>query len=161
MNKKIERAVARLLQKSSLTIAVAESCTGGLLGHRITEIPGSSGYFTGGIIAYGNSVKTSLLGVKRKTLLGHGAVSRHTAAEMARGVRKALGAAIGISVTGIAGPGGGTREKPVGLVYIGLAARRGIVVEKHLFRGSRRQIKAQAAQRALLMLRKFISSTLK
>ena len=110
------------MAERGLTVAVAESCTGGLIAHRLTNVPGSSAYFLGGVVAYANEVKEGVLGVRSETLRRHGAVSQETALEMARGVRRLLGADIALSATGIAGPTGGTPEKPVGLVYVALAA---------------------------------------
>ena len=120
MNRSLQNAVYLTLLEKKLTLASAESCTGGLVGKRITELPGVSAVYLGGVIAYANSVKIDLLGVKPETLERYGAVSKETAVEMARGAAERLGADIGVSTTGIAGPGGGTANKPVGLVYIGL-----------------------------------------
>jgi len=117
----LESALGEALLDRGWTIAVAESCTGGGVGERLTNVPGSSKWFRGGVIAYDNALKTSLLGVSAETLKKHGAVSKECAREMARGARKTCGAALGLSLTGIAGPGGGTKEKPVGLVYIAVA----------------------------------------
>jgi nicotinamide-nucleotide amidase len=118
MAESIEVAVGKMLADKKLTLALAESCTGGLVGHRLTDVPGSSDYFLGGIVAYSYEAKEKLLGVHHDTLYDHGAVSPETAIEMARGARRVLGADIGLSVTGIAGPGGGLPDKTVGLVYI-------------------------------------------
>jgi nicotinamide-nucleotide amidase len=119
--------VGQLLKQNGQTLAVAESCTGGGLGQMLTAVPGSSDYFLGGVISYHNSVKTSLLGVDPKDLNTLGAVSGQVAQQMAKGVRESLGASWGLSITGIAGPGGGTETKPVGLVYLGLAGPNGEV----------------------------------
>ncbi len=113
--------VGQTLTQRHLTIATAESCTGGLLGHILTGVSGSSGYYLGGVIAYSNPVKEALLGVQHETLLAYGAVSEQTAAEMAAGARQRIGSSIGLSTTGIAGPTGGTPTKPVGLVYFGIS----------------------------------------
>ena len=129
----LEEAVGRLLAERGLTVAVAESCTGGLIAHRLTNVPGSSRYFLGGVVAYANEVKEGVLGVRSETLRRHGAVSQETALEMARGVRRLLGADIALSATGIAGPAGGTPEKPVGLVYVALAAEDCERCERHLW----------------------------
>jgi nicotinamide-nucleotide amidase len=133
-----------ILSKNKQTLAVAESCTGGLLGGEFTSIPGSSAYFLGGVIAYSNSIKERILKVKHNTLSEHGAVSRETALEMAANVRNIFGSDYGISITGIAGPGGGTPEKPVGTVWIGLSSARGIQAEKFTF-GTDREINRQRA----------------
>lgn len=133
----LEQEVGALLAAQGLTLVTAESCTGGLVGHRITNIPGSSVYYLGGFVAYANEAKESLLGVLPKTLLEHGAVSEETAREMARGARLRIGADIGLSVTGIAGPGGGTAEKPVGLTYVALSASDSEVCERHVWPGDR------------------------
>jgi PncC family amidohydrolase len=132
-----------------LTIATAESCTGGLVSHRITTIPGSSAYFLGGIVAYSNEVKHSLLAVPQDVLERFGAVSAECALAMARGVRERIGADIGISTTGIAGPGGATPTKPVGLVYIACSAPWGDYYEEHRFTGNRIETIRASAEAAL------------
>lgn len=141
-----------MLQGRSLTLATAESCTGGLIGHLITEIAGSSAYYLGGIVAYSNAVKQAQLGVPRTTFDRNGAVSEPTARAMAGGVRLALNADVGVATTGIAGPGGGTAEKPVGLVYIAVAVGERIECQRHVFNGDRSSIKAQTAVAALQLL---------
>ncbi len=151
-----EEMVGKLLRKCGRRLAVAESCTGGLVSHRITNVPGSSDYFLGGITAYANEAKMRLLGVSRETLEAHGAVSRETALEMAQGVRLALGADIGLSITGIAGPGGGTPQKPVGLVWIALSTNRVSDARRFLWSGTRLQVKEQSAQAALEWLLEFL-----
>ncbi len=133
MSEPLEVIVGQLLLKHKMTLALAESCTGGLIGHRITDVPGSSEYLTGGIVAYSYDAKEHLLGVRHNTLYDYGAVSPETAIEMARGARRTLGADIGLSVTGIAGPGGGLPGKPVGLVYICLSTRDFERVEKFVW----------------------------
>jgi PncC family amidohydrolase len=152
----LEEVVGRLLREKGLTLALAESCTGGLVGHRITEVPGSSDYFSGGIVAYADAIKAQLLGVRRDTLTRHGAVSAETALEMARGARRALQADIGMSITGIAGPGGATPEKPVGLVYIGLSTRSGERYERHVWGRDRSGNKALSAEAVLALLRGYL-----
>lgn len=132
-----------------VTLAVAESCTGGLFGARITETSGASKYFLGGVIAYQNHAKTSLLGVPKSVLGKYGAVSAQTAVRMASGVRKKFKADIGIAVTGIAGPGGGRPAKPVGLVYIALSTGKRTVSKKFFFKGSRVAVRRAAAAKAL------------
>ena len=157
MAEKLEEVVGQLLTKQNLTLSLAESCTGGLIGHRLTNVPGSSDYFLGGIIAYAYEAKERLLDVKHNTLYERGAVSAETALEMARGARKALGADIGLSVTGIAGPGGGLPGKPVGLVYIALSARDAEPVERYVWDSDREGNKALSADAALKMLEEYLS----
>jgi len=152
--------VGRLLRERGLTLAVAESCTGGLVSHRITNVPGSSDYYRGAVTAYANDVKEKLLQVLRQTLVRHGAVSEQTAAEMARGIRRVIAADVGISVTGIAGPTGGTPEKPVGLVYVGLNASDAAWVERHVFDGDRLKNKERAAEAALNLVRRYLEEGL-
>ena len=141
-----------LLQARGLTCATAESCTGGGVGAAITAVPGASDVFAGGVISYANEVKRDVLGVSAATLTAHGAVSPQTAAEMAVGVRKLLQVDVAVSVTGVAGPGGGSAEKPVGLVWFGLADARGVRTEKALFTGDRARVREQAVLHALGML---------
>ena len=148
----IEAEIGALLEAQGLTLATAESCTGGLVAHRITNRSGSSAYFRGGIVAYDNEIKENLLGVRHETLLAHGAVSPETAQEMARGARQRLGTSLAVSVTGIAGPTGGTPEKPVGLLYIGLAAPDVEVCQRHLWTGERLANKAASAEAALALV---------
>jgi nicotinamide-nucleotide amidase len=154
----LEIIVGNRLRKRGLKLAVAESCTGGLVGHRLTNIPGASDYYLGSITSYANEAKERLLDVRSDTLIGHGAVSRQTVIEMANGVRRAMAAlpelqqAVGLSISGIAGPGGATHGKPVGLVWIGLSAPEGDWAWEHHFDGDRAQIKAQAAEQALTHL---------
>ncbi len=149
--------VLDLCRVAGIRIAVAESCTGGLLGARITAIPGSSDVFVGGVVAYDNSVKTEMLGVTRETLETSGAVSEPVAVAMARGVRARLSADVGISITGIAGPDGGTEEKPVGTVWIALDGKLSAVLGVRLF-GDRSEIRARSAQAALDLLRRQLQS---
>jgi PncC family amidohydrolase len=132
-----------------LTFALAESCTGGMIAARITSIPGSSAMFNGGVVCYANNVKRDVLGVPQGILETEGAVSESCAKAMADGARTILNADIAVSVTGIAGPEGGTPTKPVGLVFIGTATGKGVSVEKHLFSGDREDIRKQAADAAL------------
>ncbi len=150
--KTIEALVGRLLRQRGLKLAVAESCTGGLLCDRITDVPGSSDYFTGGFVSYAYEAKVKALGVSWDTLKAYGAVSRETVLEMASGARRALDTDIGIAVSGIAGPGGGMPEKPVGLTWIGLSAPDGEWARLFTWQGNRLQNKAQSAEAALQLL---------
>ncbi len=150
----LEQVVARILTENCVTIAVAESCTGGMLAERLTNVPGSSSYFLGGIVCYSNELKTSLVGVPKETIETKGAVSSEVALAMAEGIRKCAGAKIGVGTTGIAGPAGGTPEKPVGLVHIGLADERGATEKAFRFPGDRDRIRHFATQTALDMVRR-------
>jgi len=152
----LEELVGRRLLERRLSLAVAESCTGGLIGHRLTNVPGSSDYFLGGVVSYSNEAKQDLLRVPADVLAQKGAVSPETARDMARGVRALFTAAIGLAVTGIAGPSGGSREKPVGTVYIGLATPQGEDVWHHHFQGNREEIKTLTAETALDRLRRML-----
>ena len=143
-----ERLIARLNQLKC-TLGLAESCTGGLLAGRVTDVPGASSVFLGGVVAYANEVKQSLLGVPAAMLVEHGAVSQPVAAAMAAGVRSAVGTDYGAGITGIAGPGGGTAEKPVGLVYIGVSGPGGATEFRHVFAGDREAVRAQAVNAAI------------
>ena len=155
----MEQAVGALLQQKGLTIATAESCTGGLVAHRLTNISGSSSYYRGGVVAYANEVKMRLLGVDAGTLAQHGAVSEPVAREMADGVRRVMRSDIAIATTGIAGPTGGTAQKPVGLVYIAVADAAGVAVRELRASGGREYIKNWAAQMALDAVRRRLSAT--
>jgi PncC family amidohydrolase len=148
----IEAQVGQTLRRRGLTLAVGESCTGGLIGHRLTNMPGSSDYFLGGIVAYAYEAKERLLDVHHQTLYEHGAVSRETAIEMARGARHALGADIGLAVTGIAGPTGGLPGKPVGLTWIAFSTRDREVAQSHQWTGDRAENKRLSAEAALAFL---------
>jgi nicotinamide-nucleotide amidase len=152
----LEEVVGRLLQDSGSSLALAESCTSGAVAMRITRVPGSSGYFLGGVLCYANEVKRSLCAVPPRLLEQHGAVSPEVAEALARGVRQALNSSIGLSITGIAGPGGGSADKPVGLVYFGLAGSRGSMHERRLIPGDRESIRGRAATYALAYLRRFL-----
>ena len=153
----LEAVLGGLLLSRGLTIACAESCTGGLIAHRLTDIPGSSAYFLESAVTYGDRAKTRRLGVPGVLIKKHGAVSEAVARAMAAGIRRTSGADLGVAVTGIAGPSGGTPRKPVGLVYIALARARGIAVTRNLFFGRREDIKFQSSQKALDMVRKSFS----
>ena len=152
----LEALVGEQLLQAKLTLGVAESCTGGLIAHRITRIPGSSRYFLGGAVAYANELKEKLLGVQSTTLERSGAVSGETAEAMAVGIRQRCDAGIGLSVTGIAGPDGGTEDKPVGTVFIGISSREGSQIGKFSFPGNRHRIQSSAAQAGLNMLRLYL-----
>lgn len=152
----VEDIVARLLAKFNKTIAIAESCTGGLMAHKLTNIPGISRFFERGVVSYSNRSKEDLLNVNPDTLEKFGAVSEETAKEMAQGIRISSGTDIGVSITGIAGPDGGTPTKPVGLVYIGYSDSNICFAEKHIFIGERADIKEQSVNSAFHLVRKMI-----
>jgi nicotinamide-nucleotide amidase len=147
----MEEALGGLLRDKNLSLAAAESCTGGLISHRITNVAGSSSYFLEGVVSYSNEAKEKILGVPHGLLVEHGAVSAPVVEAMARGVRNLSGSGIGVAVSGIAGPGGGTPEKPVGTVYIGTdSASHGTRSEKFLFHGTRKEIKLATSSRAIM-----------
>jgi len=148
----LETIVVRLLTERKLTLALAESCTGGCLADRLTNIPGASKVFVGGLVAYSNAAKKKFLGVRAQLLARHGAVSEAVARAMAEGARKRFGADFALAVTGIAGPTGGTKAKPVGTVFIALAGAPGTVVERQFNPSGRERFKALTAQQALAML---------
>jgi PncC family amidohydrolase len=154
----LEAQVGKLLKARSLRLSVAESCTGGLVSNRITNVPGSSEYFLGGFVAYAYEAKVELLGVSWTTLRAHGAVSKETVLEMARGARKALGADIAVAVSGIAGPGGGMRHKPVGTTWLALCTPRDERADLRRFGGDRLENKAKAADAALAMLLEYLQA---
>jgi PncC family amidohydrolase len=155
-----EILVGNILRERQLKLVTAESCTGGLIGSRITDISGSSEYYLGSIVAYAYEVKVALLDVSWETLKAHGAVSRETVLEMARGARKRLNGDVAVSVSGVAGPGGGTPEKPVGTVWIGLASIDGEWAREFHFPGNRKQNKASAADAALQMVLDYLQGKL-
>jgi nicotinamide-nucleotide amidase len=157
----MEDVVGRLLRQHEATLATAESCTGGLIGHRITSVGGSSDYYLGGVIAYSNEVKFRDLGVSENTLNRQGAVSEEVARQMAVGVQKKFNADYGLSITGIAGPTGGTPEKPVGLVYVAVADRTRSWVRRYCFASDRTTIKMWSSQMALDLLRRRLRGILK
>jgi nicotinamide-nucleotide amidase len=148
----LEEELGGKLRERKLTIAVAESCTGGLLGSMITDVPGSSEYFLGGVIAYQNEVKEALLHVPHDVIASHGAVSAQTVEAMASGCRELFKCDIAVSITGIAGPGGGSAEKPVGLVYVGLATASGMISRRFQWDGSRVQNKESSIRAAMEMI---------
>ena len=160
MNQKtLEEKLKDLLTGTEITLCTAESCTGGLIASRITDVAGSSSYMLGGIVSYSNAAKQNLLNVRQGTLMAYGAVSKPTAAEMATGAKERFGADYAVSVTGIAGPGGGTPEKHVGLTFIGLAKPDGSVeVQRHIWDGNRIENKMQSADTALHWLIEVISN---
>jgi len=153
---RLEAVVGDWLRAQGLTLSVAESCTGGLLGHRLTNVAGSSVYFAGGVVPYSYRAKEQLLGVRRETLETYGAVSEETAVEMARGVRRVLQTGVSLAITGIAGPAGGMPDKPVGLVYIALSAEDDEECRRFVWDGDRQQNKARSAQAALEMLADYL-----
>ena len=148
----LAQSLVSLCIEKHLTFGTAESCTGGLISASVTDVPGVSAAFFGGVVSYDNSVKAGVLGVKNETLSAYGAVSAETAQEMSCGARRLLGVDFAVSVTGIAGPGGGTKEKPVGLVYISVASPKECAVTKNLFKGTREEVRLQTVEKALLLL---------
>jgi nicotinamide-nucleotide amidase len=156
-NQSMEEVVGRMLVDKDMTISVAESCSGGLIGHRLTNVPGSSAYFHGGVVVYSNQSKADLLHVNPKTLETHGAVSNQTVREMARGVRDLFKTDLGLAVTGIAGPDGGSKEKPVGTVHIGLAAGDEVISDKYRFWGNREEVKLETSIMALDWVRRYLN----
>ena len=157
LNNSLDIEVGKLLQTRGLKLGLAESCTGGLMGHRVTNIPGSSEYFAGGVVAYSYEAKASVLGVSWDTLNTFGAVSRETVLEMARGAKKLLDVDIAVSISGIAGPGGGTPDKPVGTTWIGLVAEDGEWAREFHFEGDREQNKASSAEEAIRMILDYLA----
>lgn len=151
-NDRVAENLVALLRARGMTCATAESCTGGGVGALVTSVAGSSDVFAGGVISYSNEVKRRVLGVSAGALEEFGAVSAQVAAQMAEGARRLLGVDFAVSLTGIAGPGGGSDEKPVGLVWFGLASAEGVRTEKAIFRGDRADVRRQAAVHALGML---------
>lgn len=149
-------AVGRLLAAQHLTLSVCESCTAGALGAAITQVPGSSQYFLGGVIAYADAIKTSVVGVAPSLLRRSGAVSAAAARAMALGVRRLVGSDTAVAITGIAGPAGGSRRKPVGTAYIAVAVRKRITVRHYAFRGGRQTIRKSAVRAALVLLRQML-----
>jgi nicotinamide-nucleotide amidase len=150
---KIERTIVQLLTRQNKTLALAESCTGGLIANLITNVPGASKIFLGGIVSYSNEAKKKFLGVKTKTLELEGAVSEAVAREMAEGARKRFGADFAVAVTGIAGPSGGTKTKPTGTVFIAVAGAFGVLVQRKLNRFGREKFKQVTAKQALTLLK--------
>jgi nicotinamide-nucleotide amidase len=149
MTEPLENKIVRLLTERKQTFALAESCTGGYISHRITNVPGASAVFSAGLVTYANEAKQKFLGVRPETLAQHGAVSEAVAREMAQGALRAIGCDYSLAVTGIAGPGGGTPEKPVGTVFIGVASARETRVFRHFNPGERLAFKELTSQQAL------------
>jgi nicotinamide-nucleotide amidase len=155
----LAEAVLELSRTHGWMLATAESCTGGLVGARLTEVPGASDAYVGGIVAYSDEVKRAQLAVRAETLQEYGAVSAETAAEMAAGARRALAADVAVAVTGVAGPGGGTPDKPVGLVYLTVESRDGAVTERLHLEGDRHAIREQATDAALRLVHRHLTQT--
>jgi PncC family amidohydrolase len=153
----LAEAVLELSRARGWTLATAESCTGGLVGARLTEVPGASNAYVGGIVAYSDAVKSAQLAVRAETLREHGAVSTETAAEMAAGARRALAADVAVAVTGVAGPGGGTPDKPVGLVYIAVDSPDGVSTEKLQIEGDRQAVRWRATEAALRLVHRHLT----
>ncbi len=153
----VEEKIVQILLRRGWTISAAESCTGGMVSARLVNVPGISSAYKMGVTTYANEAKIKLLGVKRTTLKAYGAVSSQTAVEMVKGCRKFAKADAAIAITGIAGPDGGTPEKPVGLVYIACDVRGGLCVKKCMFEGNRQQVREQAAQTALELMYKCLA----
>lgn len=161
MSDTLEFEIGKLLKHQKLLLGIAESCTGGLLGHLITNVAGSSEYFAGGVVTYSYEAKVAVLGVSWDTLNTFGAVSPETVLEMARGAKRLLGVDIAVSISGIAGPGGGTAEKPVGTTWIGLVTDSGEWTREFHFDGNREQNKELSARAAMQMLLEYLNGELK
>ena len=155
-NTAMEAMIGRNLKNRNYTIACAESCTGGLLTSRLTDVSGSSTYVKGSVVSYTNEVKINLLKVKTETIDNFDVVSKEVAIEMAEGIRKLIGSDLGVGITGIAGPTGSTEKTPVGLVYMAISGELGNLVEEHHLLGNRLEIKWQATEAALMMIRKYL-----
>ena len=155
----LEREILRLLVERRQTLALAESCTGGCLADRLTNVPGASAAFVGGVVAYSNAAKQKFLGVRAETLRRHGAVSEAVAREMAEGARRRFGADFALAVTGIAGPTGGTRRKPIGTVFLALAGTFGTIIEHRLNAYERGQFKENTARQAIVLLQQQLSKS--
>ncbi len=155
--KPIAEIVGKLLVAKQQTIACAESCTGGLLTSMLTDVAGSSAYVMGSVVSYTNSIKERLVGVNPATIAAHTEISAETAGEMAEGIRQLIGTDLGVGITGLAGPGGGTKVRPVGLVYIAVTGDKGTKVRENRFQGNRVEIKQQSAEMALQMIVEYVS----
>lgn len=156
MKPSVEYRIAALLEKKNIKVSTAESCTGGLVAAALVNVAGISNWFEEGYVTYSNTAKQKLLGVDKDTLEQFGAVSEQTARQMAIGAAKAAGCQAAVATTGIAGPHGGTDEKPVGLVYIGAVVRDDVVIEKHIFKGDRADVRKQSTQAALELLEQML-----
>jgi nicotinamide-nucleotide amidase len=156
-DKTIGGIVGDLLVDRNMTLSVAESCTGGLIGQRLTDVPGSSTYFEGGVIVYSNAAKIKLLRVMPETLQSYGAVSEQTVEEMAAGVREKMKTSLGLAVTGIAGPSGGTKKKPIGTVFVGLSSENTTFSREYRFQGTRNQIRMNTSAMALDWVRRYLN----
>ena len=156
MKPSVEYRIAALLEKKNIKVSTAESCTGGLVAAALVNVAGISNWFEEGYVTYSNTAKQKLLGVDKDTLEQFGAVSEQTARQMAIGAAKAAGCQAAVATTGIAGPDGGTDEKPVGLVYIGAMVRDDVVIEKHIFKGDRADVRKQSTQAALELLEQML-----
>ncbi|NDJ76541.1 MAG: nicotinamide-nucleotide amidohydrolase family protein [Chloroflexi bacterium] len=156
----LEQYVGERLRVNGMTLALAESCTGGLVAKRLTDVPGSSNYLIGGMVAYDNTVKCQFLGVREETLTEHGAVSETVAQQMARGARVMFGTDLAVSITGIAGPGGGSADKPIGLTFVGLNALTGTWVRRFEFAGSRAEVRQAASDAALQIVLDYLDGNL-
>ncbi|MBM3252105.1 MAG: CinA family protein [Candidatus Omnitrophica bacterium] len=152
----LEKSLAKTLAKKRKTLSVAESCTGGLISNRLTNIAGSSKYFKAGVIAYSNEIKIRQLKVPSRLIKQKGAVSKEVAVSMAKNIRKISRSNLGLAVTGIAGPGGGTKTKPVGLVYIAISSHKKHICKEFRFKGNRLAIKSKTATAALRLLKDFL-----
>jgi len=153
----LEESIGNFLRGKGWTLSIAESCTGGLVSDLITNVPGSSDYFEGSIVSYSNLAKTEHLSVPSNVIKRYGAVSSQVAIAMAKGVRRAFHTTFGVSTTGIAGPGGGSGKKPVGLVFIAVSDGKKTIVKKEKLKGTRREIKKESARRSLKYLYEFIT----
>ncbi len=158
---RLEKTIGNLLRDKGWTLSIAESCTGGLVSHQITNVPGSSDYFEGGIVSYSNRAKARHLSMPITFVERYGPVSPQVARRMAQGVRKAFQTTFGLSTTGVAGPTGGTRKTPVGLVFIAVSDGKGSLVRKEMLKGTRGEIKKAAAERSLRLLYDFITKQIK
>jgi nicotinamide-nucleotide amidase len=156
-----EKAIGDLLRKHEWTLSIAESCTGGLVSHQITNVPGSSDYFEGGVVSYSNRAKARHLSMPIEFIEEYGAVSPQVARRMAQGVRKAFQTTFGLSTTGVAGPAGGTKKTPVGLVFIAISDGKRSVVRKEILKGTRTEIKKAATERSLRLLYDFVTKRTK